>query len=129
MTGLETAFAADPVSVRQARRFVTDALHEHGEEALADVAALLVSELVTNALLHARTDMVVAVLLPGGAVRVEVRDGSQAVPVTRSYLPDASTGRGMILIAELADQWGCDVGPAGKAVWFELTRAAARAGV
>jgi len=86
---------------------------------------LLVSELVTNALLHARSEVVVSVSVTAQAVRIEVWDTSRAAPVSRHYAPEATTGRGLVLVEALADAWGTDVGPRGKTVWFELAQEAA----
>lgn len=122
---LRTTLPPLTVSARDARRFVAEALHQSGRETHTDVAVLLVSELVTNAVLHARSEVVVALSVRAEAVRIEVWDTSRAMPVTRHYAADASTGRGLLLVEELADAWGTDAGPEGKTVWFELTQKAA----
>ena len=99
---------------------MSTALHESGHEGLDDIATLLASELVTNAVLHARSAVELRLHIDGGRVRVEVHDGS-AMPVTpRHFTSDAATGRGLLLVTELAAAWGSDVGPDGKCVWFEL---------
>ena len=124
----------DAHSAARARRLVRSVLAgpdgESGgglaDEVLAD-AELCVSELVTNAVLHAGTDMTVSVERSGGRVRITVCDGSPVVPqwVPRSLT--AGTGRGLTLITALSDRRGVDVLPdgAGKAVWCELDTAAA----
>jgi anti-sigma regulatory factor (Ser/Thr protein kinase) len=83
-------------------------------------AELLVSELVTNAILHARSLARVTVERAGSVVRVSVCDGSSATPRVRDYGPTAVTGRGMFLVDRIARRWGVDVDGAGKCVWFEV---------
>lgn len=118
-----TSLPAEPLSARRARSFVTGALEQLGIDEVADTATLLVSELVTNAMLHAGGELLVRVsdASDPGAVRVEVGDGSSRAPRRQSYGPEAVTGRGMVLVDALADSWGCEVGPDGKVVWFELS--------
>lgn len=89
-------------------------------DAVLDDAQLLVSELVTNAVLHARTPLVVRVRRGGGRLRVEVADGDPAVPVAKHFSTDATTGRGMQLLSTLSAAWGVERDGAGKRVWFEL---------
>ena len=87
--------------------------------AIAD-AELLVSELVTNAILHARSGARVDVERVGDRVRVAVCDDSPAVPRVRNYGPDAVTGRGLLLVQRISNAWGVDPGDGGKCVWFEF---------
>jgi len=112
--------APNPASVGEARRFTVDTLRRWGRDDLTTSGALLVTELVTNAILHART--MVRVILERGAdfVRVEVRDGSPIRPALRKHGLDATTGRGLALVSKLADSWGVDVDGAGKVVWAQL---------
>lgn len=116
----ETVLPPEPASARGARQFVADTLAAHGVTEPVDVATLLVSELVTNALLHAHSDIVVRVETHDGLVRVEVGDGSDAPPVMRSRSGEATTGRGTLLVDALAASWGVDSDGTGKIVWFEL---------
>jgi anti-sigma regulatory factor (Ser/Thr protein kinase) len=110
-----------PASAALGRLFVERTLGEWGCDTLVDAARLLVSELVTNAVLHARTDLELVVKMRRAGVRVEVRDGSPGEPVVRRYEDEAMTGRGLALVGELATRWGVDPGPhGGKSVWFEL---------
>ena len=97
-----------------------DTLRRWGRDDLTTSGALLVTELVTNAILHART--MVRVILERGAdfVRVEVRDGSPVRPALRNHGLDATTGRGLALVSQLADSWGVDVDGTGKVVWAQL---------
>jgi PAS domain S-box-containing protein len=109
-----------PPSVGHARRLVESALREGGQECLADVVLLLVSEVVTNAVLHACTELELRVRVDSEAVYVEVADGSPILPVPRDYDQEASTGRGLGLVAQLACQHGAERMARGKVVWFEV---------
>jgi anti-sigma regulatory factor (Ser/Thr protein kinase) len=115
-------FPADRTAPSQARRFVADTLHAWAVPSdVADDAVLLVSELVTNALLHARSAPVVEVEYDDELLRCVVVDDSPVVPRRRRYATDAVTGRGIALVETLASRWGVDVDSgAGKRVWFEL---------
>src|SRR5206468_2951238 len=89
----------------------------------ASIAAeLLVSELVTNAVLHARTDLTVAVERRGENVRVSVSDGSARQPRLRHHSVEAGTGRGLLLVERMARRWGVEPAGTGKVVWFEVSR-------
>jgi anti-sigma regulatory factor (Ser/Thr protein kinase) len=110
-----------PASVGVARRFTVDTLRRWGRDDLTTSGALLVSELVTNAILHARTMIQVILERRDDAVRVEVRDGSPVRPALRNHGLDATTGRGLALVSKLAESWGVDVTAAGKVVWAQLT--------
>lgn len=81
---------------------------------------LLVSELVTNALLHARSEIDLVLRVLEKAVRCEVYDGSRATPTLRPVDSAAVTGRGLALVAHLASDWGTERTPDGKVVWFEV---------
>ncbi|MHB1774399.1 MAG: ATP-binding protein [Acidimicrobiales bacterium] len=111
----------EPAAVDDARRWVTTAL-DGWPERRVETARLLVSEVVTNAVLHARTDVEVRVELDDRTARVEVADRSPVDPVPKRYRPDAATGRGLRLLATLADRWGVRRSSGGKVVWFELVR-------
>ncbi len=115
----------DPLgqAVGAARRYVRSALADLGREDLEDSAVLGVSELVTNAAIHARTRVVVR-LEPSddGQIRVCVRDSSVAVPRQRHYDLDATTGRGLRLVESVSSAWGVELVDddhgRGKVVWF-----------
>ena len=112
----------DPVasSAPEARRFVASCLGSVTDDDLRHTAALLVSELVTNAVLHAATPVTVTTVVDDDHVRVEVADGSQEVPTHKDYGGDAATGRGLTVLSTLASDWGTWVDDRGKVVWFEL---------
>jgi PAS domain S-box-containing protein len=117
---------AEPVSARKARRAVLDALADWSLDDLGDEAALLVSEVVTNAVLHAGGTIDLAVRRQGEGVRVEVRDRSATMPSPRSFAGDSVTGRGLEILDLTATNWGAELSDEGKVVWFELgTRNAA----
>jgi anti-sigma regulatory factor (Ser/Thr protein kinase) len=85
-----------------------------------DDATLLVSELVTNAILHARSPVDLVVRKVRTAVRVEVYDeGAGAAQPLHSDL-EASAGRGLGLVQAVATRWGVDDAEVGKTVWFEI---------
>lgn len=107
-------------SVPTARRFVEEALTTLGAPGACDDAAALVSELATNAVIHARTPFTIVVDRDGATVRVGVHDSSLVVPRRRAYGLDATTGRGLRLVATLASDWGVTADGAGKLVWFTL---------
>jgi anti-sigma regulatory factor (Ser/Thr protein kinase) len=109
-----------PTAPRDARRWLLGRLDELGCPELGDVALLLLSEAVTNAVLHARSDVEVRVAVWGTGVRVEVQDGSGRPPALRRPSTAATTGRGTTLMQALADDWGWRAVPEGKVVWFDV---------
>lgn len=113
------SLALPPVtsSVPEARLFVDRALPA---TCWADEVTLLVSELASNAVRHARTPFTVSVACDGERVRVEVEDQDPTLPVRRRPDADAVTGRGLLIVDALAHHWGVEVTDAGKAVWVEL---------
>lgn len=119
----EWIFPADPGAVRAARTAVRERLRDWGLDVLADIAALLVSELVTNSLRHATGPIGVRLVRPGavdGILRVEVSDPLPDPPRERVAEPDDESGRGLQLVAHAAHRWGTRPGVTGKTVWFEL---------
>lgn len=106
-------------SVRAARAFVEEAMADC-PDGVRRIAVLLVSELATNAVLHAQSAFDVRVRMDGERVRVEVHDGSPTLPVVKDYGVDAVTGRGVRLVQLLSSRWDVDAGPDGKTVWFEI---------
>src|SRR4051812_41843233 len=108
-------------STTTARRFAEQTLRSWGigGEAL-ETTRLLVSELVANAVTHAATAAEVVLDLSERRLRVEVRDEAGGEPRRRTPALDEPTGRGLLIVEELADRWGVDDAPPGKSVWFEL---------
>ncbi|MDQ1680650.1 MAG: hypothetical protein QOI42_1509 [Frankiaceae bacterium] len=117
MPRAQRAWPATPSSVRAAREFVEAHLEEWGAAAHIWPAVTVVSELATNAVLHARTDFTVSVELVGRQLRLTVTDASPSVPSRRHYDVDAATGRGMALLESLTSSWGSDSHASGKSVW------------
>lgn len=111
---------AHPSSVATARKLVRDVLTQARREDLVETAQLLVSELVTNALVHAGTPINLHASVGDDGLRVEVTDGSTQAPAPRHYATMARTGRGLQLLQQLVDRWGTLARPDGKTVWFEL---------
>ena len=122
---VDAEYSPEPTSPVAARCLVRKALRDWRLEYLTDAATLLVSELATNAVLHARTPFVVRVELTGDTLRITVLDCSRSGPSRRSHGLGAGTGRGLALVATLAESWGTrtDVQPWSKAVWCELATA------
>lgn len=113
----------EPVSPRHARRFVDETLRHWDCGADLDLVELLVSELVTNAVIHAKSDVEVVVqMTPRNTLRVEVIDQSDAMPIVRTPEAADSSGRGLGLVETLASDWGVDSRGSGKVVWFEVPR-------
>ena len=109
-----------PTNVHIARDHVRQTLSESGYADRVDDAVLAVSELVTNAVVHAGTDCELVICAHPDAVRVAVRDFSASMPVRQSPSADATGGRGLLLVAELSDDFGVDALDVGKVVWFSL---------
>ena len=123
------AFAPDAASAGAARRFATALVDEWGLHALAGDVALCVSELAANALLHAREPFTVTVRRAGDGVRIDVIDPRPdnlpvVVPLVgtaRDLTERSTTGRGLQIVATLADRWGVSTTNGAKAVWAELS--------
>jgi two-component sensor histidine kinase len=115
-------FEADQVSARSARRFAVQRSLELGASTdVADTIALLTSELVTNAVMHARTDIHVTVALgEARRVRVCVRDENTRMPAPAIAPIDATSGRGLLLVQSASTAWGIQTDEDGKTIWFEL---------
>src|SRR6478736_8879901 len=129
------ALPPEPASARAARAFLRDRFEEWGLLSILDDAQLAVTELVTNAVLHAGTDLTVSVSCTRGFVEIAVFDGSPVVPATRPpgdvtgdaadvnrpHVQDsgeAARGRGLLLVDALAAEWGVSPQSDGKAVWI-----------
>lgn len=107
-------------SASLARRLLRAALEHEAPDDSVESAQLAVSEIVTNALVHAGTAMRLRVLVGGRHVRVELSDGSPRLPRPRAVPALTSTGRGLQLVTELVDRWGAYPDNGGKVVWFEI---------
>lgn len=115
-----TALGGVGVARRRAARAFTEAGLDARE---TQVLVLLVSELVTNALVHARPPVRLVIDVDDERTRVEVLDAATRVPHVRSATVSALGGRGLALVDDLATRWGTRVDDDGKTVWLELERA------
>ncbi|MEV7791043.1 ATP-binding protein [Streptomyces sp. NPDC087512] len=117
---------ADLRAVPEARRALRELLRQWGRPGRSEVAELLTSELVTNALVHTDDDAVLTATVSERGLRVEVRDAESGLPTPRAPDPgEATGGRGLVLVRSLADAWGVRSHDGGKSVWFELDAEAA----
>lgn len=112
-------FGPEVASVTEARHHLVNFLSDVPAE-IRTVAALLVSELATNAIRHARTTFSLCADLTQHGLRVEVADGAAELPVIQHPRATEPRGRGLLIVSEMADSWGSQATPDGKLVWFEL---------
>jgi anti-sigma regulatory factor (Ser/Thr protein kinase) len=119
---VRTMLTPHPTSVGAARRFVRDVLMSRQVSAgVVHTVELLTSEVVTNAIVHGRSGPQLAVEVGDHVVRVAVHDLSPELPVRRLGHPDDVSGRGVIIVEELASAWGVEREQNGsKRVWFEV---------
>jgi anti-sigma regulatory factor (Ser/Thr protein kinase) len=114
---------AGPAAAAQARRHVGAIIRAWDLPVDDYTAALLTSELVTNAILHASDEhesIELVISWGGGLLRVEVHDGSRSAPARVHALPYAEAGRGLMLLESLSSSWGSRETARGKAVYFTL---------
>lgn len=127
---MQLEVGADPAEVGRARRWARSRLAGSGirvDEPLAETLILLISELVTNAVVHTGCPAVLRMLFGAaddGTVRVEVADASACPPKPRHAEGDDTNGRGLELVDGLADRWGWQSEGAGKRIWCEVDRGA-----
>jgi anti-sigma regulatory factor (Ser/Thr protein kinase) len=121
----ELVLPPEPTSVRLARAFVSRRGRALGVDAdTCNEAVLLASEVVTNAIIHGRSEARLRVLLgPRGRLRVEVADDNSRHPNRPGQDVDALDGRGLRILDKLAHRWGVRDHRYGKTVWFEVTAA------
>jgi anti-sigma regulatory factor (Ser/Thr protein kinase) len=119
--GCRVRLAAEPAAAGQARSQVRAVICAWDAPVDGDLAVLLTSELVTNAIRHEPGDTITLVIsCSADRLRVDVHDTSRALPMLQDVAADVETGRGLMLVATLATEWGFYRGPAGKAVYFAL---------
>ena len=119
--GRRVRLSTGPAAAAEARGQVRAVICDWDIPVDLDVAVLLTSELVTNAILHdAGQNITLAVRCSRGHLRVDVYDTSCLMPVVMDVPADAEAGRGLMLVATLSDEWGFFRTPAGKAVYFTL---------
>ncbi|WP_024760307.1 SpoIIE family protein phosphatase [Streptomyces exfoliatus] len=121
---LMTIAQAEPERIAEAREQLRQLLHDWKDEDQLDSAVLMVSEMVTNVLVHTDGDALLIAEVACGEesrrLRVEVSDQSDELPHKRHPGEMASSGRGLLLMEMLADEWGFDPRGEGKSIWFEL---------
>ncbi|MFI9150940.1 SpoIIE family protein phosphatase [Streptomyces sp. NPDC053367] len=119
-----TVAQAEPERIAVARRHLRELLHDWASQDQLDSAVLLVSEMLTNVLVHTDADALLVAQVTGEGsgrrLRVEVSDTSDDLPHRRHPGELASSGRGLVLIELLADEWGVAPRGEGKSIWFEL---------
>jgi anti-sigma regulatory factor (Ser/Thr protein kinase) len=113
-------FPAEVSSVARARRFLTAAAGPVLDERARDQALLLVSELASNAVRHARSEYEVRVRCDAATLHLEVHDDGSGTPRPQTADPDCESGRGLMLVDTLSSAWGVEAEAPGKTVWFEL---------
>jgi anti-sigma regulatory factor (Ser/Thr protein kinase) len=119
--GTHGSWRATAAAVPAARHLVRGYLREVDQAALAPSAELLISELVTNVVLHVGGTVDVTASLDDGVLTVEVRDSSRYLPLVRAFSETASTGRGMRLVHSLAAEHGIRHHQDGKTIWARIT--------
>ena len=105
-----------------ARHFVAEVLDREGAEDVLDDAKLVVTELATNAVAHAESVFTVGVELGSDTLHIAVSDNSPRRPTLQPGPSVDSSGRGLVLVAELCERWGAARVGQGKTVWAQLRR-------
>jgi anti-sigma regulatory factor (Ser/Thr protein kinase) len=116
-------FEGDSGSPAKARALVRQVLAAWDCDDLDDVASLLTTEVVANAVRYAADQIALRVSLDDEVVRVEVRDSNPHLPKGRRVARGATSGRGLLVVESLAQRWGAQREETGKVVWFELATA------
>ncbi len=107
-------------SVAAVRHFAAFAQRVLGAEADPEVAAVITSELVANAVAVAAGEITVTIRCLGTCLRIEVHDHGYGMPEVQHPRPSDAGGRGLLIVDQLADEWGVQQFLPGKIVWFEL---------
>ncbi|MFE0042208.1 ATP-binding SpoIIE family protein phosphatase [Streptomyces albireticuli] len=119
-----TIAQAEPERIAEARQQIRHLMYDWPDEDQADSAVLMVSEMVTNVLVHTDGDALLVAEISGAPgerrVRVDVADASDELPHRRHPGEMASSGRGLVLMELLAGAWGVDPRGEGKNIWFEI---------
>ncbi len=124
MASASLVLGAAPASVRRARAFVRAQCEAaRTDPALCELATLLTSEVVTNAITHGRSEARLRAFVLSEAVRVEIGDDNARHPQRAERNDQALDGRGLDIVELLARDWGVHDESGGKVVWFEVSRA------
>ena len=116
----EHSFACTSDTPTKVRTLLRNQLTTWAMDGFSKTAELLTSELVTNAIVHAHSPVTIRAFRSAKVLRVEVDDASTQPPLLRRAQPWNAGGRGLVVVAALASQWGTTPHPNGKTVWFEL---------
>jgi anti-sigma regulatory factor (Ser/Thr protein kinase) len=117
---VRTTLPASVSAPARARAFAREAVAGRLRAVPLEDVTLVVSELVTNAVLHGLGDVTLAVTMNDDAVHVEVGDDQPALPDTTARAVDAESGRGLLLVSRLAESWGVRPDHGGKVVWADV---------
>ena len=119
-------FSAEATSIRLARRFVAGQLEDQDPE-WVDLVTLATSELASNCVIHAQTAFTITVDRTGDGVRVAAADDGDGDPEVQHPDPLTPTGRGLLIVERLSDDWGAEVARGRTEVWFRMTAPASGA--
>lgn len=115
-----TRLRAHASSARAARRFLREVLESWRCDEALEAVLLAANEVVTNAIIHAHSEVELVVRLRSRVIRIEVVDGETRLPAPRDAPDDSLGGRGLKVLDVVASRWGVDRLPGGKRVWFEV---------
>lgn len=115
-----TTLPASVTTPAAARAFACEAVERGRAAVRIEDVALVVSELVTNAVVHGDGDITLNVVVAPDAVRVEVEDREPGLPGPVDAAVDSESGRGLLLVSRLATHWGVRPVTAGKVVWADI---------
>jgi anti-sigma regulatory factor (Ser/Thr protein kinase) len=118
------SFEPDPAEARRARHFLRAVLERDDRfrvtSADLDRLVLAVNEVVTNAVMHARTPFSATVRRVPDGILVEIYDGNSRLPLAGRTPPDATSGRGLLILDSVGVAWGVERRPDGKVVWLRV---------
>jgi anti-sigma regulatory factor (Ser/Thr protein kinase) len=117
---IQASFPPVPASAGEARQLVSRALDQWGLEAAEETTLLLVTELVSNVVRHAKTALTLLLAYDGSRLHVGVSDHDRQIPVLAKSSVKTHHGWGLQLVSALASDWGTRTSPEGKTVWFDL---------
>jgi len=118
---IQASFPPVPASAGEVRQLVSQSLQRWGLAAAEETTLLLVTELVSNVVRHAKTTLTLLLAYDGSRLHVGVSDEDRQMPVLAKSSIKAHQGWGLQLISALASDWGTRTSPEGKTVWFDLS--------